>query len=144
MNKKFWWVIIAIVIVITVFLVVNFNSNRSRVSDNLSCEITFEFYKLNYCETDSDCLIGCSSTLHPCWELHFYNKYEDLSNLNGLFEKCWMLKKDLYQIVCFVNTCYDFENGNFNDVNISCVNNICFSNSDNKHYFRSEDIICSK
>ncbi|MDD2477690.1 MAG: hypothetical protein WCY27_01440 [archaeon] len=55
-----------------------------------------------------------------------------------------MLKKDLYQIVCFVNTCYDFENGNFNDVNISCVNNICFSNSDNKHYFRSEDIICSK
>ncbi|MDD3084543.1 MAG: hypothetical protein PHU32_01435 [Candidatus ainarchaeum sp.] len=66
MNKKFWWVIIAIVIVITVFLVVNFNSNRSRVSDNLSCEITFEFYKLNYCETDSDCLIGCSSTLHPC------------------------------------------------------------------------------
>jgi len=115
----------------------NYNKSAHLISlSNLEINTGFELYRLNYCQVDSDCAVGCSSILQPCGQLYLYNKNEDLSYLNKLSKK-----QVRSEILCDMDYCHEFENGHFKDVKINCINNMCVPDNNHSSLFMSYETI---
>jgi len=132
MIKKYLILFIIIIVIISVFLI--FNSSFKN-KENISNKISIELNRLNYCDSNTDCLIDCSNIIKTCGGLYFYNKNEDLSYFYKLIDNYSKINKSYLNINCLADICHEFYQNSYSDINISCVNNKCVSDSNNAYLF---------
>jgi uncharacterized membrane protein SpoIIM required for sporulation len=85
MNKRYLLIVLLFILLFLIFL---FRDNIIDIQEKrLSKKIQIELNRINYCDVNSDCNFNCKLS----GPVYFFNKNENLDNINSLYRKYYNL-----------------------------------------------------